>query len=170
MACLAILRNGFTKKRVWIGPEWPESLSEVLARLVAAAVFKIVEPHVNRAAGGFDSHALPLLSLPAIGILTPAATALGVSTLEARRSPRSRAGLRPRCLPGMIHQAGYFSHSDGDSAVVLTSSLLTRAGSPNTVFGVLVGRHLRRSVRMFVAADAAATHRSHVLAVAHQPC
>ena len=34
--------------------------SEVLVRLVAATVFKTVGPYVNRAAGGFDSHALPL--------------------------------------------------------------------------------------------------------------
>ena len=33
---------------------------EVLARLVAAAVFKTVGRRVNRVAGGFDSHALPL--------------------------------------------------------------------------------------------------------------
>ena len=32
---------------------------EVLAHLVVAAVFKTVEPYVNRAVGGFDSHALP---------------------------------------------------------------------------------------------------------------
>ena len=43
----------------------PVSLSgcfdrEVLARLVAAAVFKTVWRRVNRVAGGFDSHALPL--------------------------------------------------------------------------------------------------------------
>jgi len=37
--------------------------SEVLAHLVVAAVFKIVEPGVKRTAGGFDSHALPLLYL-----------------------------------------------------------------------------------------------------------
>ena len=33
----------------------------MLARLVAAAVFKTVGRRVNRVAGGFDSHALPLL-------------------------------------------------------------------------------------------------------------
>lgn len=33
------------------------------ACLVAAAVFKIVGPYANRAVGGFDSHALPLLIL-----------------------------------------------------------------------------------------------------------
>ena len=33
--------------------------AEVLAHLVVAAVFKTVEPYVNRAVGGFDSHALP---------------------------------------------------------------------------------------------------------------
>ena len=32
---------------------------EVLAHLVVAAVFKTVEPYVNRTVGGFDSHALP---------------------------------------------------------------------------------------------------------------
>jgi len=32
----------------------------VRARLVAAAVFKTVGRRVNRVAGGFDSHALPL--------------------------------------------------------------------------------------------------------------
>jgi hypothetical protein len=36
------------------------SRSEVPACLVAAAVFKTVAPYVIRAAGGFDSHALPL--------------------------------------------------------------------------------------------------------------
>jgi hypothetical protein len=33
--------------------------AEVLAHLVVAAVFKTVEPYVNRTVGGFDSHALP---------------------------------------------------------------------------------------------------------------
>ena len=35
---------------------------EVLARLVAAAVFKTVGTRVNRGSGGFDSHALPFFS------------------------------------------------------------------------------------------------------------
>ena len=37
---------------------------EVPARLVAAAVFKTVGTFVKRWFGGFDSHALPLLSSP----------------------------------------------------------------------------------------------------------
>ena len=34
----------------------------MLAHLVVAAVFKTVVPRVNRAAGGFDSHALPFFN------------------------------------------------------------------------------------------------------------
>ena len=40
-----------------------KTLSEVLARLVAAAVFKTVARRVNPVVGGFDSHALPLFDL-----------------------------------------------------------------------------------------------------------
>ncbi len=38
---------------------------EVLAQLVLASVFKTVGPYVNRAVGGFDSHALPPFFLAA---------------------------------------------------------------------------------------------------------
>lgn len=37
--------------------------SEVLAHLVVATVFKTAARGVNRRAGGFDSHALPLIVL-----------------------------------------------------------------------------------------------------------
>ena len=38
-------------------------IPEVLAHLVVAAVFKTVEPGDKRWAGGFDSHALPLIPM-----------------------------------------------------------------------------------------------------------
>jgi hypothetical protein len=41
-------------------------LPEVRAFLVAAAVFKTVVPCDKRAAGGFDSHALPLIAAVAV--------------------------------------------------------------------------------------------------------
>jgi len=44
----------------WVGGGSPSRVSEVLACLVAAAVFKTVASDVERSMGGFDSHALPL--------------------------------------------------------------------------------------------------------------
>lgn len=38
-------------------------VSEVLAHLVVATVFKTAGPCVNRAVGGFDSHAFPLFGI-----------------------------------------------------------------------------------------------------------
>ena len=52
--------------------------TEVLAHLVVASVFKTVGSYVNRAVGGFDSHALPPFFLDAFG-------AVGLSAAQPTR-------------------------------------------------------------------------------------
>ena len=123
---------GYVEKRCWFRsafrhtPRQPDLSLEVLAQLVLAAVFKTVESYVNRAIGGFDSHALPLLAMLVFAVCRTTSRHFAQNRWEQSRCVSSH-----RCC--------------ASSCVWLLRSILRRLGSLQSKLSSVVCRKCFRA-------------------------